>query len=214
MAYINGKQIALSPRLTIVNDVSEEVVDEKLKQFADNMTAVGKDYVASAIAKTKPRLINRITLTEDVKYILCNLDSEGKPFSVQPFYVVFDILPDFEVATTRTLSFRANTSANKRFLSIASTTFGEKQVGLAGVLKVDIIGGMTVSEVIKFPHKDGQEFTGNQAISPVCSLSNNWTNPISSVKVYFYDSGLEGNYVPLKAGSTIELWGCDYENLS
>ena len=158
------------------------------------------------------RLINKITLSEDAELYSVDLDSDGKAFSVQPFYVVFNLMPDFETATTRSLSLRMTTDRYERFLCMSTVTFATDYVGVMGVLKAEIIGGITVSEVKKYTYKSSI-LAGKMSFSPFCAISNNMSNPIKAVDVYLYDNNARKK-VTLKAGSTIELWGCDYENLS
>lgn len=188
MAIINGKNIALSPRLTVVNNT-----------FVNKLKFIGKS-----------------TLSADAAGFSFDADIDGKAFSLQSLYLAFNIVPDWESTSNRVLSLRAYTNIQPtyvRYLCHKQIDFGDTGYGLIGILKSEFLGGITTSEVRSHKYKEGVKLAGTANEHAICAVSNSVNEPITDLTLYFYDTTAKKR-VTLKAGSTIELWGCDYENLS
>ncbi len=165
------------------------------------------------IIVNKHKLINKITLPEAASSISLNVDSDGAPFSLNSLLLGFNIIPDFDTASTKGLSLRVATDDKKRYLCHQTLGFGATYIGATGVIKADFIGGVTVSEAYKGLYKADSNLVGNSSRISEHFICNNVNAPITDLTIYFYDANAN-KYVTLKAGSTIELWGCDCENLS
>jgi hypothetical protein len=159
------------------------------------------------------RFINKIELSEDASGFSVDADTDGNPFSCQTLYIAFDVKPDFDTATTRTLSFRVGTDGNARFLCYRSIGFLSTHEGTTGILKAEFIGGITTSEMRQNAYNSDTQLKGTSQEYAICTISNRVKKPFTNFQVYLYDASA-GRRVTMKAGSKIEVWGCNYDNLS
>ncbi len=205
----NGESGERSNAFEVLKDGSAVV----MAQGKSDNSVVVMSTLNTKINKSTLRLINKIALPEEASCISLNLDSEGNPFLLKNLLLSFNIIPDFDTASTKGLSLRVATDNKKRYLCHQTLSFGATYIGATGIIKADFIGGVTVSEAYKGLYKADSNLVGNSSRVSEHFICNNVNAPITDLTIYFYDADAK-KYVTLKAGSTIELWGCDCENLS
>lgn len=196
MSYINGTQILDGVTITgLVNidtemsDTSENPVQNKVvKQYVDNNAGM--------------RLINSISVPdgETATMLKIDKDTNGAGFSLN--HIMFAIRLNLSEAKTVTIRLRTNGGA--RYLFLKSSVAANTILFISGESKVFSLGTNTQAEYTTANADTIGTMNGNY----VCAFASNEickTN-ISDIEIFLFAQG--NQFVPLQAGSSVELWGC------
>lgn len=209
MAYINGKEILLSAQLTgLVN------IDTEMSETSENPVQ-NKVVKAYADGLAKYRIINDVTITEDIGTYTISQDSNGKEFDLRKLFFLF--IGKFDDAlNNKTLSLRTN-GGYQYLLYKGFTLTADKECAFwleaENFLRTSENSGIrsTYSATLlqQFSNGLAQGLSGNNvAVNSDISFRKrhpNYPHPMSEIIF-----GVHGSTIKMKSGSRFIILGIDY----
>lgn len=172
---------------------------------AQSGTAVAQAVeTANAYADSKtPRFINSISLTEETagaNSIKISTDSNGKSFSLKHCIVAIKVsLPE-----SQTVTIRLRTDNGQRYVMYKTGVAANTNLLISGESRVLGIGTHSNFSYVAY----SSQSTGTVNGFPVVTFADSAAGKldIKDMEFFLYDTA--NQFVPLPAGTTMELWGC------
>ncbi|MGN0538883.1 MAG: collagen-like protein [Candidatus Fimenecus sp.] len=159
---------------------------------------------ANAYADSKtPRFINTISLTEETagaNLIKISTDSSGKSFSLKHCIVAIKVpFPE-----SKTVTIRLRTNNGQRYMVYKTGVAVDTNLLISGESRVLGIGTYSRFSYVVYQSQN----TGTANGDSVVTIAENALSKqdIKDVEFFLYDTS--NQFVPLPAGTTMELWGC------
>lgn len=172
---------------------------------AQSGTAVAQAVeAANAYADSKtPRFINTISLTEETagaNSIKISMDSNGKSFSLKHCIVAVKV----PFSETKTVTIRMRTDGGERYLMYKPSVTVNNNLWISGECRVLTMG--THSDFSYTTHPSKNVGTVNGVSVDTFADGSASKQDIKDVEFFLYETASQ--FVPLPAGTTMELWGC------